>query len=697
MAALLIGLFGVLFLPAAASVEPTAIFTAYDCSQPQSRIALQPPGPEACEDRVDLAKQEGATYVVLQRAQFRRMTVRSCHGMEAVTSYFCGSHDHMTMIVQLSHGPRPIQIASSDCQRYWDNMQYVVDRRDAAPITLSVGTNYLQYMLRGRLFPSDSGTNYHCNGDKAWIGEIEQYQVVSVANVILTLREEDATADEHGKVIISRTSTILPCLAHEEKCVDTSRTYIWSQDASVCQLFQTRVVTGIRVSTDDADTNRPAVSMFLSTDGSMIRLKMKAPVSECGAVTYPTNYKRLFLSANVDAAPFQLHLPPAEMSITTYANQQDDFLWGRMTAYIREEFHAVMRRDCLRARREDRAAYAQLAAEHRAVLDGETTALGAGQFATAAGEVWYQYRCRTLNVTERAADLCYAALPVTLHGVDAERLATAAALPGTRLPEHHKPMFLEAHSRRLTSIGIEMPCSAVFQPRYKTIAGRWLAATPQPRYVAAPNAPERENGSIKLPELPQFDFESGGIYTAAAVAAMDKFVQAPRAAQDIAYAFAEQTVRNPEDGSGLRITNVFPHVPALSFFTKVWTWLERWGQLASILLGLFVLVKFVLSATGFLFRLLTVHRAVGCGRSLCCALLPSMAWWQTQRKAPTSARDHLDAPYVAVVPPGPDVAYAVPPYAAAPEQPLYPQLDAITNRLQAAVNRLACVKAAADE
>jgi hypothetical protein len=56
--------------------------------------------------------------------------------------------------------------------------------------------------------------------------------------------------------------------------------------------------------------------------------------------------------------------------------------------------------------------FGQLAAEQRTKAEGETTTLGDGSFVTAAGEAWYRYQCRPLQVQARDNAFCYNALPV---------------------------------------------------------------------------------------------------------------------------------------------------------------------------------------------------------------------------------------------------------------------------------------------
>jgi hypothetical protein len=73
-------------------------------------------------------------------------------------------------------------------------------------------------------------------------------------------------------------------------------------------------------------------------------------------------------------------------------------MYGVFGDKVTEEITAMERHECKTDMEMREQNFGQLAAEQRTKAEGETTALGDGYFVTAAGEAWYRYRCRPLQV-----------------------------------------------------------------------------------------------------------------------------------------------------------------------------------------------------------------------------------------------------------------------------------------------------------
>ena len=107
---------------------------------------------------------------------------------------------------------------------------------------------------------------------------------------------------------------------------------------------------------------------------------------------------------------------------------------------------------------------------------------------------------------------------------------------------------------------------------------------------------------------------------------MDRFAQAPRAATEVAISIGRQTMHRMGPAR-LNLADAFPSTPGLNWLAGVWKWLSRWGQLTSVILGLFLGVKILFGLGGFVIRIFTMHRHHGCGRHLCAAGLPASIFW----------------------------------------------------------------------
>jgi len=113
-----------------------------------------------------------------------------------------------------------------------------------------------------------------------------------------------------------------------------------------------------------------------------------------------------------------------EMSVWMYANQQDGYMMGELTRYIRTEFADIHHENCRRNTISERFNYDKILSEQHGSTDGDTAALGGGYFLTVAGEAYYRYRCRRLVVRARASPECYATLPISLYHNDRARYLT---------------------------------------------------------------------------------------------------------------------------------------------------------------------------------------------------------------------------------------------------------------------------------
>jgi hypothetical protein len=79
-------------------------FTAYDCTSPQELKAVTKGEPPQCQDRLDQEpiKQRNQTYLLLQKATYRRQPVSRCKVIRTRMAHHCGDSDHQTYIPQFS-------------------------------------------------------------------------------------------------------------------------------------------------------------------------------------------------------------------------------------------------------------------------------------------------------------------------------------------------------------------------------------------------------------------------------------------------------------------------------------------------------------------------------------------------------------------------------------------------------------------
>ena len=113
-----------LVLLLAASVPPTVnanlgprerTLAAYDCSQPQQKVPLQPPQRRECEKDDNTATQVNSTYAVIQRAAWARAKATRCVETRTILAFYCGAYSHQTYIPDMSsvHVLRTIAMSST--------------------------------------------------------------------------------------------------------------------------------------------------------------------------------------------------------------------------------------------------------------------------------------------------------------------------------------------------------------------------------------------------------------------------------------------------------------------------------------------------------------------------------------------------------------------------------------------------------
>ena len=184
---------------------------------------------------------------------------------------------------------------------------------------------------------------------------------------------------------------------------------------------------------------------------------------------------------------------------------------------------------------------------------------------------------------------CYNKLPVVL------RLPQHLAAGTTLNFSASHTYFLDPDSRLLSPIASEVPCSALFPAVYQTHQG-WIAVTPDIHQAPSPQPlpvqpPRRTEGVFREP-----DYNEGGLYQSDTLDAMQDFLLTPLLREAVTYKLAHQ-VHNlrPENEYILGPLDVFPVDAAAAadwrnlLFGGWWSWLEKWGKVASVCIGAYYL------------------------------------------------------------------------------------------------------------
>jgi hypothetical protein len=142
--------------------------------------------------------------------------------------------------------------------------------------------------------------------------------------IAITLVKDTALINPDSTLITQQEEILLACQASEKSCTTDRATYLWDShtELEMCLYFESRHTKGMVVTTEASN------STYMSTDGSMVRHLMKQePIAACGSLVTGTNYPSLFLPKPQDNPSIGCRLNPHDVTIFTYVNAQDEFLY----------------------------------------------------------------------------------------------------------------------------------------------------------------------------------------------------------------------------------------------------------------------------------------------------------------------------------------------------------------------------------
>ena len=381
------------------------------------------------------------------------------------------------------------------------------------------------------------------------------------------------------------------------------RTYIWStMESSYCQVALIKEFLGHRlhanVSDPDAPQDQHQAKAIISTEGGKkIHIRPMGLTSQCGRMVTATNIEDMFLFPVMETDKrddvlidnrdrvFNRATHPSEVDLRKYMANRDEYLYYNIASQAEKEFDTILHQDCLRRQDEARKAHFL----EQGLPGYQPLLLQDGIFSTRSGDTNYRYQCMARVVDLVSAARCYNKLPVVLH-----------------LPQHLTPhtvlnfsdsttYFLDPDSHLLSPIASEVPCSALFLAVYQMHRG-WIAVTPDihqaPLLKPLPIPLLRRKEDV----FREQDYNQGGLYRSSTLDAMQDFLLTPLLREAVTYKLAHQ-VHNlrPENNYALRPLDVFPAGIADAANRRNlilggwWSWLEKWGKLVSILLGVYYL------------------------------------------------------------------------------------------------------------
>ncbi len=609
-------------------------FNAYDCTAP-SDVTSVVMGPDlSCDIPETVEHAKNSTLLLLQKADNTRISVRQCSMRRTKLYYLCNAPTgHTTMVGREFSFDRPFNVPVAECERLWKEKTFL-----GTKLAENI-TNYVISDDVGRQY--SSGHDVHCEGKwgtfdrgmpdyywkKDWWGD-EDAMVVSHFEV--RLETLSGIIDEQGQVQIDRTGLKLPCSVDDEECETGEHgTFMWKEpkESDMCPLYLARgPLEGVEIKDSTGTVT------FVSTDGTHIRLQKGPPFSYCGALVHATDFTDLYLTSELQHTPYRRRIHEDQVSIATYSNAKDSYLYGEMGKNMVRALRALREQQCKANKKTKTGRYAARAAEQGAVMNGETASLGRDQFVTSAGEAWYQYRCKRIMVTARTTNdgMCYNSLPVTMGEEDykeyvalrtRQHLHLHQGREGDSIPPlqttPRNGFFLEPKTKRLLSHSMAEPCLLPFSPMFQNAVGRWVYYTAQGIQMAA--EPRMVSGeALDLNKVLQNDdvinWDEGGIYAGDLLRRWERVTTRPKGGIAIAADLYEKMMEEMTGKNKARIgsvSDIFPDLKGLpefvrgplGFFQSFWFYVQQYGHICSIVVGTAIILNLVKWVANVVFRL----------------------------------------------------------------------------------------------
>ena len=521
--------------------DPYAL-EAFDCSAPEKTHHVQVKKRDTpCDRPVSARSAENVTYTILQEALRKPLSGFRCELLETRIPVYCGNYDHQTIAMPLATYNRHTMLSVTQCNAIWNDQAVSIPKVDKSfPISRN-GTTEIYFEPYGQTYLKShvecEGVSYSQDGhtmDNMVVGVRQRYTIWAV----------DLRVTEAGTVTDTSNELQLPCQETARHCVTDEGTYVWDRPnpAQECPLFKTRTSSGLLV------TDNRQNQVFMSNDGTMIRLRKEEKILKCGLPVFRTDYARVFLTSDKPAPLFDRDLPSSELSIVTYVNIQDEYLNADIMETFNEELAEKEAIACRARKNEASLDYAQIVSEQRSPQGGESAHIGDGWMVTPAGESWVQFQCRPVIVSAKITTDCFTSLPVTVSPADEQLFRQARN--HTLDPNESLDFFVEPHTRRLHVKGVRTACIPDMAPLYESINKRqWIKADPLLKLVQAPQIMAPYAYAADGIEYVEKDFENGGLYSPESVEQMEIYFHSHRVAAALTTDMASSALSNHWQGT----------------------------------------------------------------------------------------------------------------------------------------------------
>ena len=576
-------------------------FEGYDCSSPKNLHDIGYDGVGPCVTSSHIVAQRNVTYRLLQKEKYRSFNGYSCRATYNRVAFYCGVFDHITPLPLGSFIGRSFQLTKEECRRIVDDGIFQDVNRDKHVVERGKDVS-IKYYLKGKTYNWNGEVK--CEGVNWKFRKENLEQMVVEDEILFTIRQEEFRGNQQEMTAFT-SGERLPCAMDSEGCTLPNQSYTWKTPKDRCYFSEVQTIFGTQLE------NKEGEQVFMSLDGSLIRLIIRNPVLACGTTVYATHYNDMYLDPmESPRTPFTRHISESEMSLSSYVRNRDEFLYHHVVGKVRDEFRKVLQLDCQRRQDEDKINY-YLQVQDPGLM---TWFLGNATFATTAGEVLFVYQCQRVRLHALRSKTCYDSLKVEVLPEDKEK---------SLLAQQQRPIFMEPLTRRLTLQGVPLPCSSRFVPKYRNIEGEWTLVS------GDDFQPARAPTNIAQPELysdildghhPRW--EIGGLYTVPDLEDMERYQDQPRFVQAFSSSLSYQLKDAYVADEYLGPDQVFPKIPDPSWITSSWTgvlgFITLYGSMAALIIGFIGLLQLIVATGLWCYHVFILRDVHGCSSSL---------WW----------------------------------------------------------------------
>ena len=617
------------------------VFSAYDCTVPKNLKDYGFTAAQWCAHETSHhVRYVNKTYQVLQAEHHHRVKGFACTREQTRRVRHCGVADWQTTLDLLGYTKLYKPLTLPECRELWATESYDVKGVEEV-LHCPKGTlcNF-GYHTKGRsyIWNGAQGTGQgSCDGETTFLnGQRLDNAVIYYEDQIVIEEVEIAYGPDGVYAKGSDFENKLTCKVTENGCKTPLRTLGWAYDPTHCGVYTLRdPVRGQEVVSEKGKV------VFMSTDGSLIRLVKKESVNICNKIVYKTDHEDFYLYDVTDKGSheyFPKELNPGERILSTFVKVQDAAIYDLIRKEIRNEYNHVVQADC---RRQYDLAKKTFWHQHRD--PGLVTwVLGDNTFATTAGSVLYHYQCEPVRVRARTESRCYNALPVEIIAYAAGRNESEPTIEG--------PIFMEPLTHRLVHHAAEIPCSRQMPSKYPTDQGTWVLVAPEILEAKPPSEPDRLEESKHIMGLPEIDWSAAGLYTDEDLRGINRYLEFGRAKDSLV-----ATVTTYLTPSSDQSHHSYPHYSgtypsfgtwAASWLWTVWDFFRVWGNIASVFLSVYMCWRIGAGLISWTYAFIMLRKVHGCSRILCWIPCTSAFLLRTYRNIYKQADPPEDPPQI---------------------------------------------------